>query len=161
MKKLSILILVLIASSFLVYAHAGDNFNDTKQIINSNISCNELSDDQLEEIGEYYMEQMHPGEAHDLMHGMMGLEEGTPEEKQFHINMARNIYCGENRYGMMGGMMNMMNFGGMMGGYDGYGMMGSGYFGLYNILGILFLIGLVVLVWLWVIKLWKDIQRKK
>ena len=161
MGKLNILLIIALLSVSMVYAHAGDNFSDTKNLIDSNVSCNELSDDQLEEIGDYYMEQMHPGESHKLMDNMMG-GEGSKSLKQVHINMAKTIYCGETnyRYGMMGGMMNMMNFG-MMGGYDGYGMMGSSFFGISSILGFLFLLGLVVLVWLWVYKLWRDIQRRQ
>lgn len=87
------------------------NFTETKQLIDSGIGCDKLTDEQLEAIGDYYMEQMHPGEAHEIMHRMMG-GEGSASLKQMHIQMARNIYCGENIImgGMMGinGMMNWM-----------------------------------------------------
>ena len=52
------------------------------------------------------MEQMMPGEAHVRAHQMMGLIDGSEAEEQFHINMAKRIYCGENvGSGMMGGGM--------------------------------------------------------
>ena len=40
----------------------------------------------------------------------------------------------------------------------GYGMM---YFGWGSLLWDVIVIGLAVLVWLWVIKLWKEVFRKK
>lgn len=44
-----------------------------------------------------------------------------------------------------------------------YGMMmGFGSFGsLYYLLVILLLLGLVILVYLWIVKLWREIQRKR
>jgi len=65
--------------------------SEAKGLIDSKVDCKELSDSQLEIMGEYYMEQMHPGESHELMHKMMGLQEGSEDEKQFHINMARGL----------------------------------------------------------------------
>jgi len=173
MRKIGLILLILVFTSISVYAHAEDNFSDTKQIIDSNVSCSDLSNDQLEEIGEYYMEQMHPGEAHELMHKMMGLTEGSETEKQFHVNIAKTMYCGEG--GMMGGsggMMGMMNMmggnmmgsGGMMGMMNmmGFGgTMGYTFFGVYSILLFLLLLGLVVLVYLWIVKVWKDLNKKK
>lgn len=41
----------------------------------------------------------------------------------------------------------------------GGGMMGGTTFGM--ILGTIFWIGLVLLVWLWVFKLWKEVRRMK
>ena len=111
MKKiisLTILALVLFVSISSVMAVTQDELNQAKTLIDSNISCNNLTNEQLEIIGEYYMEQMMPGEAHKRAHEMMGLEEGSDTEKQFHINMAKRSYCGENT-GMTGG--------GMMGNY--------------------------------------------
>lgn len=117
---------------------------EAKRLVDSNASCASLSEDQLELIGEYIMELMHPGEAHELMHRMMGLVEGSPEEKAFHVLMARNMYCGQGT-GMMGMMMGgygyamgpgMMGYygapngtGGMMGGYGPGYMMGPGMMG--------------------------------
>ena len=119
MKKamaLAILFAVLISSQALAQEH---DFTEAQQLIASGIGCSEITDDQLEEIGDYYMEQMHPGEAHELMDQMMG-GEGSESLRQVHINMAKRIYCSEGS----GGMMSMMG-GGMMGnypiGYGGYG----------------------------------------
>ena len=73
------------------------------------------------------MEQMHPGEQHELMDKMMG-GEGSESLRQAHIFMARRWYCGD-AVGM--GMMGMMMGGnvGMGGGVMGSGMMGGGMMG--------------------------------
>src|SRR3990167_1968674 len=112
MKKIAlpIVLLIMLFSAF-VLAHE-HNLTETKKLVDSGISCDKLTDEQLEAIGDYYMEQMHPGEAHELMDNMMG-GEGSESLKQVHINMAKQLYCNENvyaGYGMMGsrGMMNMM-----------------------------------------------------
>jgi len=166
MKKiiLYIVVIILLTNLSLVSAITQQELNEAKSLIDSKANCKSLSDSQLEIIGEYYMEQMHPGKLHELMHKMMGLKEDSENEKQFHINLARNIYCGED--GMMGsGMMNggMMSM--MMGGNMGYGMMGNygygfGYWNFINILYIILLIGLIILVYLWILKLWKNMKNK-
>lgn len=164
------IIWIMLLNLALVYAHAGD-FNETKQLIDSGISCNELSEEQLEEIGEYYMEQMHPGGSHELMHEMMGLQEGSENEEQLHINMAKSLYCGEENAfgsgGMMGGeMMNMMGDGMMGGNYimQSSGMMQSGrttfYNSLLNVLYLILLVGLIILVYLGIVRLWKNNGRR-
>ena len=114
MKKilsLGVLFLILSLSIMSVYAVSQDELNQAKALIDSNIICNQLTNDQLEIMGEYYMEQMMPGEAHERAHQMMGLTEGSEAEEQFHINMAKRIYCGENvGGGMMGGGMMRNNY---------------------------------------------------
>ena len=65
MKKILFIICMILLSS-IVSAHQ-HNLSETKQIIDSGISCDKLSDEQLEAIGDYYMEQMHPGELHEIM----------------------------------------------------------------------------------------------
>ena len=163
-------------------AYAGEDFNETKKLIDSNISCDKLTDGQLEEMGDYYMEQMHPGEAHELMHKMMGGEDSSIV-KQMHTNMAETIYCkkentqmknmmsmmmGNNENGMMSmmggnrinsksgagnyGSQMMGNFGGMMSGSYGSGIM---WYGWLN--GLLVTIILILMV-VWLIK---QIQRKR
>ena len=114
MKKilsLSILFLILFLSVTSVNAVSQDELSQAKTLIDSNITCNKLTNDQLEIIGEYYMEQMMPGEAHERAHLMMGLTEGSQVEEEFHINLTKRSYCGEN-VGMIG---------------SGYGMMGNNY----------------------------------
>lgn len=79
-----------------------DEFAQAKELISQKISCANLTNDQLEKIGDYYMELMHPGEAHKYMENMMG-GEGSASLKQFHINLANTYYCGNLTYrGMMG-----------------------------------------------------------
>ena len=134
MKKnlsLAVLAFLLVSLLAMAFVFAHENFIGTKQLIDSNISCNELSNEQLEEMGDYYMEQMHPGEAHELMHSMMGGED-SETTKAMHIAMAESAYCGETNSGMMS-MMNMMSGrqsvygdGGMMSMMYGNGMMGYG-----------------------------------
>src|SRR3989344_4216742 len=72
MRKIFFAIMVvLLLNMGIVSAHEHD-FGETKQLIDSGISCDKLTDEQLESIGDYYMEQMHPGEAHEMMDMMMG-----------------------------------------------------------------------------------------
>ncbi len=125
---LAFVIVSLFAAAFVL---ANENFTETKLLIDSNISCSELSNQQLEEMGDYYMEQIHPGEAHEIMHSMMGGED-SETVKAMHIAMAESAYCGKTNSGMMS-MMNMMSgrqsvygSGGMMSMTYGNGMMGYG-----------------------------------
>ncbi|HLC62549.1 MAG TPA: hypothetical protein VJI52_06040 [Candidatus Nanoarchaeia archaeon] len=163
MKKIIFVVIVaLLLSLGLANAITQQEISEAKGLIDSKVDCKSLSDSQLEIIGEYEMELMHPGESHELMHKMMGLKEGSEAEKQFHINMAKTIYCGESGGMMGGGMMSMMVGGNTM----GYGMMGNygygfGYWNFLNVLYVLLLIGLIILVFIGIIKLWKDLFRKK
>ena len=177
MKKIIfVMAVILLLNLSLVSAITQQEINEAKSLIDSKADCKSLSDSQLEMMGEYYMEQMHPGESHELMHQMMGLKEGSEDEEQFHINMAKSIYCGEtNAFGsggmMGGGMMNMMMDGNMMGGQNVQsgmmqGMMGNlgygaGYWNLINILYIILLIGLIILVYFWIIKLFRGSKKKR
>ena len=109
MKKILLFGLFVILFSFAVIAQEEHDFTNAKQLIDSKISCDSLTNEQLEEIGDYYMEQMHPGEAHEYMDRMMG-GEGSESLKQVHINIAKRIYCNENVGGMMSGGMMMGNY---------------------------------------------------
>ena len=156
-KVLFIMAIILLLNLGLVSAINQQEINTAKSLIDSKTSCKSLSDSQLEIMGEYYMEQMHPGESHELMHQMMGLKEGSEDEEQFHINMAKAIYCGEENVFGSGGMMSGGMMGMMMGGNMGYGMMGNnpfgygyGYWSFWNIIWSLFWIGLIILV-IWLI----------
>ncbi|MBC8500765.1 MAG: hypothetical protein ISS25_00145 [Nanoarchaeota archaeon] len=151
MNKSLILVWMLVLVSFLVYGHGNETFEEAEQILEDKIACEDLSKEQLESLGDYYMEQMHPGEAHELMDEMMG-GEGSDSLKQMHIQMAKRLYCNEDISGMIGGgMMNMMMGGGnMMGPNMMYGY-GRNNFSLYNsrlmsliTVFILVIIGLVI-----------------
>ena len=170
MRKIILLIVFFISVIFLVNnmasaqesAHLGE-IEDGKNLVESGVSCDKLSDDELESIGEYYMEQMHPDEQHELMDNMMG-GEGSGSLKQMHIQMAKVLYCGESGGTMSsGGMMGMMN---MMGGQNiqsgtMQGMIGNfGYWNFINVLYVILLIGLIILVYLLIIKLWKNMKGK-
>ena len=168
-KIFGTILIVLIALSFLVAAHSEEDFTQAENLIQSKISCDQLSDEQLEMIGDYYMEQIHPGDAHEAMDEMMG-GEGSESLKQMHIAMARDFYCGDYENtpsGMMGTMMgHNYDYGsgigaGMMG-VRNYGMMGYyGGWNIYTILGLILLIGLIFLVYMWIWKLWKNMKIKK
>jgi len=152
--------IVLIANVMANAGHSHSSFEQTEAIINAEIPCNDLSEEQLEFIGDYYMEKMHPGEAHETMDDMMG-GEGSAQLKQTHINMAKKFYCKED-IGVFGaGIMGMMQGGNTMMG-TGYGMMGlsGGYWNFFSILYIILVVGLVILVYLWIYKLWKNIKKK-
>ena len=170
-EGLFLVVTILFGILILNLVLADENFNETRKLIDSNISCDKLTNEQLEAMGDYYMEQMHPGEAHELMHEMMGGED-SDTIKSMHINMAKSIYCGESN--SMMGMMNMMSSDGMMssgmmnmmgGGMMSSGMMGgysnnySSYNPLINFSWIFSLLIIVLLVLL-IIWLFKQIQRK-
>lgn len=165
---------MLLLASVLVVAHGHEaELEEGRQLVASGARCDALTEDQLEAIGEYLMEQMHPGAAHDAMHQMMGIQEGTPQHGAFHINIAQMMYCIQPSGMMMGpGMM----YGGMMGGpmmrggmmgmpMMGHSMMGWGYkttlFTIVGVLWLIILLGLAIAVWLWVIKLYRDVFSKK
>jgi uncharacterized membrane protein len=125
-KNILLYLLIALFSIGIVYASGEHDFTEAKQLINAKTSCNELTEDQLEHIGDYYMEQMHPGEAHETMDEMMG-GEGSESLRQMHIAIAKRQYCndisGMTDYGMGGMMMSQ----GRTGSGFGSGMMGSGF----------------------------------
>ena len=153
MKKITLILAIFLLGIVAVLAQESHDseIEEGKKLVKSKTSCGKLSDEQLEAIGDYYMEQMHPGEAHEIMDNMMG-GEGSESLKQVHINMAKRLYCNENvyiGYGMMGswGMTNMMGRG-MMGNYPaGYDYSNYGY---WNIFWILLLAAVIFLV-VWII----------
>ncbi len=136
--RFAVLVFILMLFGFAMATMSTEELTKAKQLIDSNVSCGNLSDSQLELIGEYYMEQMHPGQAHEVMDQMMG-GEGSQSLKSVHIQMAEVLYCGKTgtpaTYGGMMGMMPMMGRfagGGMMRGAGGYGLNGLGAYGLGN-----------------------------
>jgi len=158
-------------------AGQAEDFTEAKGLIDAKVPCAQLSDEQIEMIGDYYMEQMHPGEAHALMEQMMG-GEGSAQVKQAHIAIAERIYCNERAgtgygMGMMGwgmgpGMMDNwgdaqdadsignQRGGGMMAYNYGMGMMGG--YGGYWVLGALWSVLLLAALVLLVIWLWKQVR---
>ena len=104
-KPLALIIAFVLILS-LVYANGEEVFLKAEEIIKQKIPCNLLSENQLESIGEFYMEQMHPGELHEIMDERMG-GEGSASLRQTHISLAKAFYCGENQM-MSVGMMNTM-----------------------------------------------------
>jgi len=175
MKKVFILIIIglILFNVNFIKAHGEETFVQAEEIINNKISCDDLNDSQLEMLGDYYMEQMHPGEAHEQMDEMMG-GEGSESLKQMHINMGKAFYCGEHD-AMSGGMMNMMMDRGMMGGsMMNEGMMGgsmmngfsntnkSYYSGLFGfIFSVLIIVVLVLLIVLLIKQTQKPNRRHK
>ena len=165
MKKIIFMVFAIILVSSFVYAEE-TNFAEAKKLIDSGVGCDNLTEEQLEIMGDYYMEKMHPGEAHELMDRMMG-GEGSKYLKQVHINMARRLYCNENIYIGYG----MMGYGGMMNGmwgnsFVGPGMMGnygysSGYWSIFTVLYAGLLVGLLILIILGIVKLWESLFKKR
>ena len=152
MKKITSILVIFLLGIVAVLAqenHDGE-IEEGKKLVESKTSCDKLSNEQLEAIGDYYMEQMHPGESHELMDNMMG-GEGSESLKQVHINMAKRLYCNENvyiGYGMMGsgGRMNMMGRG-LMGGYPtSYDYSNYGYWNIFWI--VLFAAVILLIVWI-------------
>ncbi len=132
MKKILAILLMLVFSAASVSADS-DDFGEARRLVESGAECSELTDAQMESIGDYLMEQMHPEELHEIMDERMG-GEGSESLKLMHVNMAKHLYCGDTSaaYGGVMGMMigsgyGMMGSGGMMNmmGNYGYGMMGS------------------------------------
>lgn len=165
-------LMILLMSGLLVSAHSEheehSSFEQAEAIINAKIPCENLSEDQLEMLGDYYMEQIHPGEAHGTMDDMMG-GEGSENLKQMHINMGKMFYCGDNGATMSSGMIDqMMGRSGIMGmtagmmspmGYsaNGYGLMRIFSSFLYLII----LIALMILIVLWILNQWNEFKRKR
>ena len=157
-KRCFIIFLIVIFSAGIVFS-ASDEFAEAKKIIDAKTPCVQLTESQLEGLGDYFMEQMHPGQAHEAMDKMMG-GEGSQSLRLMHIAIAKRIYCNEvtdaANYGMMGTTIGL-NYRGMMnlvlGNNLGYGTMGNygyGYWGFWSVLWILFCIGMIALI-IWLI----------
>ncbi len=149
------------------YAYEGNFTKEALAIIAANVSCGSITEAQLETLGEYYKELMHPGAAHEAMDQMMG-GEGSESLRQAHVGMGRAFHCGAS--GSFRGMMGLGYRMGMMGGpyyggYTGYGggMMGASYatpwyLVLVNVLYLLLLLGAVILVFIWVVRSWRALN---
>ena len=161
MKKLIFYIILMIFSLNIVFASiSNEEIIQAKSIIDSKIPCNQLTLDQLKILGEYFMEQMHPGDAHELMDEMMGLEENPAQDELFHQNLAKTIYCDESNrmvgYQNMQRMMSNKNFN------TGTPMMiGTSYWNVSNTLYIIFLFLLIILVLFVIFKLYQNVSVGK
>jgi uncharacterized membrane protein len=156
---LMLAIVMLLITSIITAADitAAENLTEEvengRKLIESAVPCSQLDNGELEMIGEYYMEQMHPGEAHEAMHAMM-FSNNKEAGESMHIFMAKKGYCGESTtmmpMGATGGMMNMGNMG-MMNSMSGNTMMGySAGFWLWNIIWYLFWLGVIALI-IWIV----------
>jgi len=158
MKKV-ILVLMFVLLIGGVMAHGEETFEEAEEIIIQKISCDELTENQLEVLGDYYMEQMHPGELHEIMDEKMG-GEGSESLRQAHINMALAFYCGEHDE-FSGSMMDVMmgrtedNSYGMMGSYGMYG------FNWFRIIIQLAVTTLLVLLIIWFIRKLNEKPKKR
>lgn len=159
MKKIIMLILMMLVLTTFAYAHGEtghDDFSEALEIIENKVPCEDLTDDEFELLGDYYMELMHPGEAHITMDEMMG-GEGSESLKIMHINMGKRFYCGSEAVANQGIMMGMMGSGGMN--MIGTNMMGGSWW-LWGIVGMLFWIALLVALVFLIIWLYKNITGK-
>src|SRR3989344_194961 len=147
------LIALLILSLFMINLASSnmEDFEEAKNIISSKVSCGDLSEKQLEILGDYYMEQMHPGEVHERMDAMMG-GEGSESLRQVHINMGIRFYCGGNNYyGMMGMMYNNGNVNNVY---------GYGFIGVFSWIFMVIVIIALVLLIIWLFKKIQSSEHK-
>lgn len=162
MKKIYVYILAFLIL-FSILVSADGDFSEAKELLEERIPYNQLTEDQFEEIGDYFMELM-VGEAHERMDQMMG-GEGSEELRQVHINMGKNLYDEYQstgtiqRRGMVGGNT-------MMGSDWGYMMYpGSGHFfwgmGLGGIFFMIIFWGLIIWVIYWIFTQFKSKETVK
>jgi len=149
-----VIFLILVNNMVFVYANEEQNFAQAEEIIKQRISCNNLTEDQLEILGDYYMEQMHPGEFHEIMDERMG-GEGSESLKQVHINMGKMFYCGQTN-ALSSGMMNTMMGRNIMGSYRNY-YISPIYSAVNFFLSILIIVTLILLIFYLIKKIgWKN-----
>lgn len=165
-KMITLILMVMLSVGVLGTPH---DFTQARQLVESKVSCSDLNDSQLEQIGDYYMEQMHPGNAHELMDEMHG-GDGSATLQAMHRMIAKRIYCGEDSMGMMNSMMAGQDNQAMQGGMMGVGMMqsmganniggnqmmasqGYGYWIFWQVLLVLLVVGLIALIYYSLFKL--------
>lgn len=141
---MSLIVILLLLSIVVVADSDHGNFSEAKELLGQNIPYDQLTDDQFELLGDYFMD-LQTGDNHEFMDAMMG-GEGSESLRQMHINMGQRFYAqytqtGESPsfntntgFGMMGGGMMGSNLGGeynMMSGYGfGMGLLGITYLAL-------------------------------
>lgn len=157
MKRLILVSLIVLSTlSFVIADSTHEDFSEAIEILEQKIPYAQITDDQFEVLGDYFMELMLE-EDHEYMDEMMG-GEGSESLKIAHINMGKRFYS---QYlqtgilptkgmgpGMMGGigMMGTNDWGHMMYPGDGHFFWGFGLigFGVIVVAAIL-LIALVLL----------------
>ena len=139
------------------------------KIQSGQVTCANLTEDNFDVLGEYFMGQM-MGTSHAAMNAMMMQVHGEEGEAQIHVVMGKRLSgCdtsasfGDGGFGWMP-MMQMMWGGwqspdgqlsnGMMRGYGGYSVGGFGF------LGIIIQIFVLIILVLVVIALWKWIKKQ-
>lgn len=100
------------------------NFSQAKAILDEKVPYAQLTDNQFEVLGDYFMDLM-AGSRHEYMDEMMG-GEGSDSLREAHIRMGMNFYqeyldTGTLQSGMMDGPM-----------MYGSGMMGNNYNGMIS-----------------------------
>jgi len=147
--RMTSLLAVIVAIALIpgAYAHGGHSgFSDVQGLLEKTVPCEQLSEEQLERLGEYFMELRHPGEEHEFMDKIMGGESETL--KGMHVQMGRAFYCDSAGMGSSGMMMDS----GMMGFAAGQGMM-NGYSGMMYGYGWIYLLAGTIIVLLVIIAL--------
>jgi hypothetical protein len=144
-----------------------------EKLQNKQVTCTELTDDDFDVLGDYFMGQrLGNTESHALMNDMMKRMMGDDGEKQMHISLGKRLSnCNSSAPISNDGtrFLPMLGLGGMMGsngnsGYSG-GMMGYGFNGFgqkgWNILGIIpWTLGILFLI-LGILYFWRGIHNKK
>ena len=168
MKKIALLIILLVTMS-IASVHGQENqedFSRALEIIENKVPCENLTDSDFDILGDYYMELMHPGEAHEQMDAMMG-GEGSESLEIMHINMGKRFYCDDYSYAR-GGLMGAGIMGGRMMGSYGFGNTGmmqfpytSGFWSGYSILNIVMLVLFLAALVLLIVWLYKNTLARK
>jgi hypothetical protein len=160
MKKITLVIFFLLLVSMVAFvsAHGNDPFDEAVEIIEQKISCDQLSEEQLEGLGDYYTEQMYPGKSHEKMYEIMG-GKGSPNLKEMHINMAQSFYCGKHAM-LSSDTMNILMGRGMLHPV-GYGVRGWNFMMVTSIvIYATFLLLLIIVLYWWLQKRWKKYKKK-
>ena len=153
-------VFLLLLAAGAVIAHTGEDFTRAKEIIAQNSSCENLGIDDFEVLGDYFMEQMHPGEAHEIMDTRMGGEDSQILH-DMHVAMGIRFYCQSIPSHIPQKIAKQVNLQGvgMMGGYGMYNMMG--YSSGYGFLALITWLAVLVLAVLLIIWLIKQISRNE
>lgn len=92
--KLALAFVLLFAAA--MFAHRGlglkVEYEIGKTLVAQNVSCENLSDFELEMIGDYYLETKYPGDYHRLIDSGFG-SRNEEEINQFHRDVAYEYYC--------------------------------------------------------------------